>query len=134
MKINFRTLFGYAIAKVSHIVAWFICIKTRKQYSFETEQVANCIKIMSIAPLIVDTVVKNNIEASSMIDSKIAIKTHEQEVKRLAELVNSTPKINTILTERGIDYRFILMDKMKHYFTYEIEDNLTIVYISKTFT
>lgn len=134
MKIDFRNVLGYAITKVSHIVTWFIYIKDRKQYSFETEQVANCIKIMSIAPLIVNTVIRNNIEASSVIDSKIAIKAHEQEVKLLAELVNKTPNINTILTQRGIDYRFIIMDKMKNYFTYKIESNLTIVYISKTFT
>jgi hypothetical protein len=133
MKIATKVL-GYVITKLLHIVAWFMCVRNQQLYMFKIEQVANCIKIMSIAPLVVDTIIKND-ATSSAIASKIALKNHEPEVRRLAKLVDSTPDINAILTEKGIHYRFYIMDKLSNYFTCKTDPSgITTVYLSRTYT
>jgi hypothetical protein len=122
----------YAVAKLSCIVAWFICIKDRQQHLAKTGQVTNTIRIMSIAQVVVDTLIKHG-DASSAINSKIALTNHEREVKQIATLVDSTPELNAILEQQGIQYRFYFM-KVSNYFTYKIEDGITEVYLSKTYT
>lgn len=122
----------YAVAKLSCIVAWFICIKDRQQHLAKTGQVTNTIRIMSIAHVVVDTLIKNG-DDSSAVNSKIALMNHKQEVKQIADLVDSTPELNTILAQQGIQYRFYFM-KVSNYFTYKIEDGITEVYLSKNYT
>ena len=129
---NLQNVLRYAIAKLSYIVAWFICIKDRQQHLSKTGQVTNTIRIMSIAHVVVDTLIKNG-DVSSAVNSKIALMNHKQEVKQIADLVDSTPELNAILEQQGIQYRFYFM-KVSNYFTYKIEDGITEVYLSKTYT
>ncbi len=124
---------SYALIKVSHIVAWFICIKDRQQHLAKTGQVTNTIRIMSIAHVVIDTLIKHGTVNSSAINSKIALTNHENEVKQIASLVDSTPELNAILKQQGINYRFYFMS-MNNYFTYKIEDGITEIYLSKNYT
>lgn len=130
MKI--QNVLQYTIIKLSNLFAWFICIRDRKSHMVNTNQMTNAIRIMSIAHVVVDTLMKHG-DLSSAINSKIALTNHGKEIKQIASLVDSTPEINAILERQGIQYRFYFM-KVTNYFTYKVEDGITEIYLSKTYT